>query len=410
MSAAAAGNLLVLQGGGPTPVLNASLFGVLDEARRHRCVRRILGARFGVAGLLKDDLVDLSFVPQRELKRLKVTPGASLGSSRHKLTEAEVERIVDRLRERDVRFLLLIGGNGSMRAADLLAQGATAMGHEVFVVAVPKTIDNDIPLTDRCPGFGSAARYVAQSVRDLGVDVRSLPQPVSIYETMGRSAGWLAGASLLAKADEHDAPHLVYLPERAFDVERFLADVDRVVTKHGWAIAVVSEGLVTASGEPVYETNADAQRDALSRAVPGGVAAHLAEVIAQRLGIRCRSEKPGLCGRASMLHVSPVDREDAERVGRAGVRAALSGKHGQMVALRPLDAGDADTCDLVPLSKVATGDRPVPAQWRDESDVAVTGAFVEYVRRIVGPLVEYAAPLKDLSSSPNASGLQRQPA
>ena len=408
MSAAAAGNLLVFQGGGPTPVLNASLFGVLDEARRHNGVRRIFGARFGVAGLLKDDLVDLSFVPQRELKRLKVTPGASLGSSRHKLTEADVEQIVDRLRERDVRYLLLIGGNGSMRAADLLARGAKALEHDVCVIGIPKTIDNDIPLTDRCPGFGSAARYVAQSVRDLGMDVRTLPQPVSIYETMGRSAGWLAGASVLAKSDERDAPHLVYLPERPFDVERFVGDVDRVVTKHGWAIAVVSEGLVTASGNPVYETNSDAQRDALSRALPGGVAAHLAEVVAQRLGIRCRSEKPGLCGRASMLHVSATDRQDAERVGRAGVRAALAGKHAQMVSLRPLDTGDAETCDLVPLSKVTVGERTVPAEWLDDSDVAVTRGCVEYVRRIVGPLLEYPSPLKDRSSS--AAPLQRQPA
>jgi len=242
-TAASSGNLCVLQGGGPTPVLNASLFGVVDEARRDRNVGRILGARFGVVGLLKDELIDMSLLPQHELRRLKITPGASLGSTRHKLTEADVEQIVHRLRERDVRYLLLIGGNGSMRAADMLAQGAEALGHEMRVIGVPKTIDNDIPITDRCPGFGSAARYVAQSVRDLGMDVQSLPQPVSIYETMGRSTGWLAGASMLAKDDERQAPHLVYLPERPFEMERFLADLDRVVTKLGWGVVVATEGL-----------------------------------------------------------------------------------------------------------------------------------------------------------------------
>ena len=399
---------MVLQGGGPTPVVNASLYGVISEARHHRGVRRIFGARYGVAGLLKDEIVDVSFLPQRELKRLKTTPGASLGSTRHKLTEGDVEQIVARLRERDVRFLLLIGGNGSMRGADLIAQGAAALGHEVSVIGIPKTIDNDIPGTDRCPGFGSAARYVAQSVRDLAMDVQSLPQPVSIYETMGRSTGWLAGASALARTSPDDAPHLVYLPERPFDTERFLGDLDRVVTKLGWAVVVVTEGLLNASGKPIFESTSSAQRDALNRPLPGGVCVHLAEIASQRLKIRCRWEKPGLCGRASSLHVSPVDREDAERVGRAGVRAALAGNRGKMVSLRPLDARDQDTCDLVPLATVAGGDRRVPPEWQDDSSASVTAAFLRYVRPIVGGLVDYPAPLKDPLSPP--SSLQRQSA
>jgi 6-phosphofructokinase 1 len=399
---------MVLQGGGPTPVVNASLYGVISEARHHRGVRRIFGARYGVAGLLKDEIVDASFLPQRELKRLKTTPGAALGSTRHKLTERDVEQIVTRLRERDVRFLLLIGGNGSMRGADLIAQGAAALGHEVSVIGIPKTIDNDIPGTDRCPGFGSAARYVAQSVRDLAMDVQSLPQPVSIYETMGRSTGWLAGASALARTSPDDAPHLVYLPERTFDVERFVDDLDRVVTKLGWAVVVVTEGLLDASGKPIFESTSNAQRDALNRPLPGGVCVHLAEVVSQRLKIRCRWEKPGLCGRASSLLVSPVDREDAERVGRAGVRAALAGNRAKMVSLRPLDARDQDTCDLVPLSSVAGGDRRVPAEWQGDSQTGVSADFVRYVRPIVGGLVDYPAPLKDPLSPP--SSLQRQSA
>ena len=399
---------MVLQGGGPTPVVNASLYGVISEAWHHRGVRRIFGARYGVAGLLKDEIVDASFLPQRELKRLKTTPGAALGSTRHKLTGNDVEQIVTRLRERDVRFLLMIGGNGSMRGADLIAQGAAALGHEVSVIGIPKTIDNDIPGTDRCPGFGSAARYVAQSVRDLAMDVQSLPQPVSIYETMGRCTGWLAGASALARTSADDAPHLVYLPERAFDLERFLGELDRVVTKLGWAVVVVTEGLLDGSGKPIFESASNAQRDALNRPLPGGVCVHLAEVVSQRLKIRCRWEKPGLCGRASSLLVSPVDREDAERVGRAGVRAALAGNRAKMVSLRPLDARDQETCDLVPLATVAGGDRRVPAEWLDDSNGAVNAAFLRYVRPIAGGLVDYPAPLKDPLSPP--SSLQRQSA
>lgn len=408
MSAASAGNLMVLQGGGPTPVLNASLFGVLDEARRQRDVRRIFGARMGVTGLLDDDVVELSFVPQRELESLKVTPGASLGSSRQRLTDADVEQIIERLRERDIRYLLFIGGNGSMRAADQIAQRVESSGHDLCVIGVPKTIDNDIEATDRCPGFASAARYVAQSVRDLGMDVRALPQPVSIYETMGRSVGWLAGASVLAKIDEGHAPHLIYLPERPFEIERFVGDVDRVVTRRGWAVVVVTEGLLDGLGRPVYEIPSATQRDALDRPLSGGVGAHLADVISQRLGIRCRSEKPGLCGRASALHVSAIDRADAEQVGREGVRAAIAGHRGKMVSLRPLrllDARGTAPCELVPLAKVTGGDRAVPSHWLDNSDTSVSADFIEYVRPLVGRLAEYAVPLIDQLTSRK---LQRQ--
>ena len=405
------GNLLVLQGGGPTPVLNASLYGVIAEARQHRAFRRICGARRGVAGLLSDDLLDLSFLPQAQLKRLKTAPGAALGSTRHKLTDSDVEQIVLRLRERDVRYLVLIGGNGSMRGADLIAQRAAALGHDVCVIGVPKTIDNDIPMTDRCPGFGSAARYAAQSVRDLAMDVQSLPQPVSIYETMGRSTGWLAAATVLARAsaaDEDQAPHLLYLPERPFDIQRFLGDLDRVVTRLGWAVVVVPEGLMDAAGRPIFETDAAAQRDALGRALPGGVCAHLAEVVSQRMAIRCRWEKPGLCGRAASLHGSPGDRDDAERGGRAAGRAALSGRSGEMVSLRSLDARDPMTCEFVPLAQVASGERRLPPQWQgDSAETAVTAQFLRYVRPIVGALVDYPQPL---NLPPRNPAMQRESA
>jgi 6-phosphofructokinase 1 len=232
------------------------------------------------------------------------------------------------------------------------------------------------------------------------MDVQSLPQPVSIYETMGRSAGWLAAASMLARADAADAdqaPHLVYLPERPFDVERFLTDLDRVVTRLGWAIVVVPEGLLNAAGQPIFETASAAQRDAVGRALPGGVSAHLAEVVAKRMGIRCRWEKPGLCGRASASHVSPVDREDAVEVGLAAVRGALAGRSGVMVSLRPLDDGDRAKCEFVPLARVAGGDRRVPLPWQTEkAEAAITPEFLRYARPIVGGLLDYPRSLKDL--------------
>jgi 6-phosphofructokinase 1 len=383
------GKLLVLQGGGPTPVLNATLFGVLDEARGH--FASVLGARFGIEGLLKGDWIDLSTLSQSELDLLRLTPGASLGTTRHKPPETDYDRLIEQFRRQDVRSLLLIGGNGSLRGAHAIARAADRAGFEMSVLGLPKTVDNDIPSTDRCPGYGSAAKYVAQSVRDLGMDVRALPQPVSIYETMGRGVGWLAAASVLAKLDEDSAPHLVYLPEVPFDSGSFVASVDRVVKRLGWAVVVVSEGLCAADGRPVFEVADAAQRDALGRALPGGVGQHLASLVTKELKIRCRHEKPGLCGRASMLHVSQQDLADAELVGRAGVRGAIEGRHAHAVSLRPLSECPA-SYDYIPLDHAA-GDRHVPADWLSEGDLPVSSKFIQYASRIVGELMPCLAPL-----------------
>jgi 6-phosphofructokinase 1 len=397
MSASASlGNLLVMQGGGPTQVINASLFGVIDEAGRSGRFGRVLGARFGMEGLIKGDFIDLSAIASSEIERLRTTPGAALGSTRYRPREDELRQLEKLLRQHDIRSLLLIGGNGSLRGVAALAEVLSDAG--VSVIGIPKTIDNDITGTDRCPGYASAARYVAQCVRDLGTDVRTLPQPVSIFETMGRSVGWLAAAALLAKRDEGDAPHLIYLPERSFEIDHFLGDVDGVVRKNGWAIAVVAEGLQDASGKPIYETAEPSQRDSLDRPPPGGVSAHLAETVARRLKIRCRWEKPGLCGRCSPLHVSPVDRADAERVGRSAVQAAIERRTAHMVALSPLDdsTDEEPRCELVPVSQTG-GERRFPAGWitDDEHNIPIAPAFVRYARRIVGELVDYPVPLNE---------------
>jgi 6-phosphofructokinase 1 len=393
------GNLLILQGGGPTPVLNATLVGILDEAHRGGGrFDRLLGARCGVEGLLRGDFVDLSNLAPCDLDRLRLTPGATLGTTRLKPSDLDLERITEHLRRQEVRSLLFIGGNGSLRGADAIARAAERAGHEMSVLGIPKTVDNDIPSTDRCPGFGSAARYVAQSVRDLGMDVRALPQPVSIYETMGRGVGWLAAASVLARLDERSAPHLVYLPEKPFTVDCFLADLDRVVKRLGWAIVDVSEGLRSADGKLLFESGELAQRDALDRPLPGGVGTYLAGVVARELKIRCRWEKPGLCGRSSVLHVSAQDLADAELVGRAGVRGVMEGRQGHAVSLRPLEAAMAEY-EFVPLTS-AYGERAIPAQWlTGAADMPVSAEFVRYAGRIVGDLLAYALPLADFPRS-----------
>jgi len=389
-----------MQGGGPTPVLNASLFGVFDEANRAAQFDGLLGAQFGMEGLVRRDWIDLSSISPADLQRLRVTPGATLGSTRYKPTPDDFQQILERLRRDDIRALLLIGGNGSLRGGHAIAQAAQELGYELSVIGIPKTIDNDIPVTDRCPGYGSAARYVAQSVRDLGMDVSALPQPVSIFETMGRGVGWLAAASVLARFGEDSAPHLVYIPEKPFELPRFLGSVDRIVRRLGYAIVIVSEGIQTADGKPVFEIRDATQRDALNRALPGGVGNYLAEVVTRELRIRCRCEKPGLCGRASMLHVSAQDLADAELVGRMGVRGILRGLREQAVSLLPLNKNGSNEigCEFVPLSSMA-GERKLPPDWIADEEAGVSDAFIQYAKPIVGELLPYARPLASIPNS-----------
>ena len=401
---ASAQNFLVLQGGGPTPVLNASLCAVIEEARHWAPKARVIGAQSGMHGLCRGELLDLTGLSAARLTQLCNTPGAALGTTRYWPSADELDQALGQLDRHRIGRVIVIGGNGSMRGAAALSRAARDSGRELCVIGVPKTIDNDIAGTDRCPGYGSAARYVAQSVRDLGVDVRSLPQPVSIFETMGRNVGWLAAAAALAKRDEADAPHLIYLPETPFQIDRFIADIDRVVARYGWAVAVISEGLRSPNGTPVYQTRDVAQADDCGRVVPGNVAALLADEVARRLKIRCRSEKPGLCGRASMLHVSEQDRVDADLVARAAVHATLDGENAQMIALRPLErpleasADEPDQCDRIALSRVAAApERAIPTEWLNDSDLRVSDAFLAYARPIVGPLNEYLPRLAEIA-------------
>ena len=384
-------NLLVVQGGGPTQVLNATLAAIVEEAQGH--FQRILGARSGIKGLLAGGEVDLARISATGLDLLRVSPGAALGSSRAKLSPDDLVRLLDYLRHNNVRDLLFLGGNGSMRGAETVSQFCREQGYDVRVLGVPKTVDNDIAVTDRCPGYASAARYIAQSTRDLGMDVRSLPQPVSILETMGRSVGWLAAAAAAGKCGECDAPHLVYLPERAFVMDEFLGSLDRIVAKQGWAIVVVAEGIRDREGNYVYQVADPAQSDPLQRPITGGVAQFLSEAVARNLKMRCRSEKPGLLGRSSMLHASAQDQKDADLVGRAAVCGLLAGETEKMVSLLPLDAKRAAGYEFVALQRVAEVERPIPATWIGDGAIPVKEDFFKYLGPLIGELVPYCAPL-----------------
>ncbi len=396
-------NLMIVQGGGPTAVLNTSLASILDEARVTGEFYRVFGSQRGILGLIENAIIDLGALDEARLHSLRNSPGAALGSSRHQPGFEEMDRLVAHLRDLDISHMLFMGGNGTMLGANRVAEACRAAGLHIAIIGIPKTVDNDLAVTDRSPGFGSAARYVAQSTRDLGMDLRSMPQPVTILETMGRSVGWLAAASMLAREREDDAPHLVYTPELPFSPDAFLADLDRIVTRQGWAVVVVSEGLQQAGGAPVYQVTDASQSDPLRRPMIGGVAQYLADFASSNLKLRCRSEKPGLLGRCSMLHVSEQDRLDAELVGRAGVRALAADMTGKMVALTSIRNQVGSGYVLVPLRAVAGLERPIPSDWITNGETSLSPDLREYLTPLVGSLPPYIAPLQTMELKKESS-------
>ena len=378
---------MIVQGGGPTAVFNASLAEIIAEAQHQRSISSIFGSRYGIKGLIEDQIVDLTSTSRTELERLRRTPGAALGSSRHNPTEDGMRKLADTLTRLNIDLLIFLGGNGTMRGAEIVSKYCASHGLDIRVVGVPKTIDNDIAATNRSPGYASAARYIATSTRELAADVRSLPQPVTILETMGRSVGWIAAAASLARTDADSAPHLVYVPEVPFETDEFLSDLSRVVDRLGWAVVVVAEGIRHADGKPVYETRSAAQSDPLNRPLIGGVGQHLAAIVDDRLGIRCRNEKPGLLGRASIAYAAKQDLEDAALVGRAGVQALVSGNTNVMVSLEPLES--TSKTKFVPLSDAAGHERTIPSEWLLRGALPVDQPFFDYIRPLVGPIEEH---------------------
>jgi 6-phosphofructokinase len=391
MSSKVKGDLLIAQGGGPTAVINCSLYGLVRQAQESESVGKILGARKGITGVLNEDLVDLRKQPKAIIEGLRNSPGAALGSCRYKVAEDDYPKIMDFIKRHRIRYFFYNGGNDSMDTANKVNLLAEREGYELYVIGIPKTIDNDLPFTDHTPGYGSAARYVAQSVRDLGMDIRALPTPVSIFEAMGRNTGWLAAASSLAKTDKDSAPHHIYMPERAFEMEKFLADIESEVGRLGWAVVVVSEGIRTADGKPVYEASGVTQADQFGHTLPGGAASFLAGEVYRELKLRARSEKPGICGRASILCVSVVDQAEAEMVGRAAVDAVIKGESGKMVTLERKCGGKYKcTTGLVPLVDVANAENKMPDEFIDDDSAFVTAAFCEYAKPLLGgDLLEY---------------------
>lgn len=374
-------NAVICHGGGPTAVLNASLLGAVDEAGA--CgIKHLWAALGGLPGMIGVPCVDLR--SRSEIAIAASQPGSYIRSFRGAITEDDLSRFVEFCRRRDVRACFYTGGNGSMGTALRIAEAAKAQRFELRVVGIPKTVDNDICHTDHCPGFGSAARFVARAVRDIGLDQRALPSPVSIIEVMGRNTGWLAAASLLARYGKDAPPHFVYVPESPFDPQEFLARVDRLLTKQRWVVGVVAEGLRNRAGKMIGASGGSA-RDAKGRVLAGNCSVTLAALITRRLKVRARSEKPGLLCRASMDCLSEIDWKEAYAAGQAAVRAAFKGHSNVMVALtRPLSGKYRRGQTLVPLNLVANKERKLdPAYLRRGF---VTEDYARYVKPLVGEI------------------------
>lgn len=381
------GNFLIAQGGGPTAVINASLAGaVLEGMSLLHPTASMWGARAGIQGFLDQDFIDLRATGADLWKAIGETPAAALKSCRRKITAEDIDSITTICREKDIRYFFYIGGNDSMDTANKVALAAKNRGHEMFVAGIPKTIDNDLAETDFCPGYGSCARFIAQSTLDLGMDIRSLPTPVSIMEVIGRNAGWTAAAAMLAREGKEGAPHLIYVPEIPLSKDKFLKDIQEVHKREGWVVAVVSEGVCDEKGESLSSSAGEVALDGFGHKLPGDVASALANLVIRELGLRARSEKPGLIARASSHHVSDVDRGAAEAVGRFAVQSAIQGNSGFMASIRRTDNNPLVlSYEMAPLEKVAEVERFLPREYLNKEKNHIAESFRSYVEPLIGP-------------------------
>ncbi|MBD5160606.1 MAG: diphosphate--fructose-6-phosphate 1-phosphotransferase [Oscillibacter sp.] len=380
-------NILVAHGGGPTAVINCSLQGVVEAARADRQVDHIYAARFGAEGILKGDLIDLTDVPAAVIAKLGHTPASAIGSCRRKLTDADYPTVLETLRKFNIDCFFYNGGNDSMDTCNKVNELARKENLDLRVIGIPKTMDNDLDITDHCPGFGSAARYAALSAAELALDASGLPIHVVVLELMGRNAGWVTAASAMA-ARLTDCEVLTYLPEVPVDEEKMLADIEKGFARGRGLLVTVSEGVCGLDGRPLADTGIV---DGFGHKIPGGAAQHVTDRIIRKLGLKSRAEKPGLLGRASIPYVSEVDREEAYAVGRYALEAALKGESGYMVAIEARRSPRyGSSLFLAPLDKVANVEKKFPPEWIVDGN-RIADEFFDYAMPLMGDgFPEYA--------------------
>ncbi len=386
------GNIIIGQSGGATAVINASLVGAVEAALRDTRIKNIYGMWHGIQGLLHEDIIDLRQQPAHIWSELMYTPSAALGTCRYKLQAEDLARIIAIFKQYDIHAMLYIGGNDSADTTHRIAEAARSLNYDLQALSIPKTIDNDLPLTDHCPGYGSAARFIAMATMDSTMNTLSMPwhYPVKVIETMGRDAGWLTAAAALGKRDERDAPHILLLPEQAFNTERYLKQVEETYRRFGYVVIVAAETLRDEQGQALGAVG-QAGTDAFQHPLLSGAAQYLVELVKERLKLRARFDKPGDLQRMASFATSSVDRDEAYLVGQAGVRAAMEGATDKMVVLHREDRPEYHcTTGLADLSQVANVQRLLPGEFLDASKTMVTPAFLHYAQPLIGePLPNY---------------------
>lgn len=379
MSQSEKSNILIVHGGGPTTVINASLYGAIKEAEKYQKIDAIFGAMNGVDGILNENFINFKEQEKDNIELLLQTPASAIGTSRTKLTVNDYENIIKILLKNNIKYLFFNGGNGSMDTCGKIYK--LAKKNNISVIGIPKTIDNDIAVTDHSPGYGSAARYIAESTAEVAEDIKSLPIHVSIIEAMGRNAGWIAASSALARKKKGDAPHLIYLPEKPFNEVEFLQDVKELYDNLGGVVVVVSEGLKNDKGESIVDPILTKGRDVYF----GDTGAHLATLVIKELGIKARSEKPGILGRTSIEYQSSIDREEAIMAGAYSVKVAIEGETGKMVGIkRVLNSPYKCQPILIPIEEVMMNEKKLPESFINERGNDVTEEFIEYCRPLIG--------------------------
>ncbi|MBN1897182.1 MAG: 6-phosphofructokinase [Spirochaetes bacterium] len=386
----AKGNLIIGQSGGPTQVINQSLVGAVLEALKHDNIDGIYGMVNGVQGLLDEKIIDLRKEKKEDLEKVAMSPGAALGSCRYKPTQEDCEKIFNICKKKNIRYFFYIGGNDTAETANIIHDIASEEGYDLGIFHVPKTIDNDLRETDHCPGYGSASRYVSLLFKGDNLDNLSL-KGIKLNIVMGRNAGWLTAAAALARENEGDGPHLVYVPERPVTMETMAKDIEKVYQKHGRALVAVSEGLRNTDGELMIKSKLKEQdsHGNVQLSGSGTLGDFLSAEIKAMLGgkLRVRADTLGYAQRAFMGVYSEVDAREARQVGEAAVRFAAGGETSGSVIIKRLGNGPDYAVEMgfTDLEKVARVTKDMPNKFVT-GDNDVSNAFIEYLKPLVGDL------------------------
>lgn len=391
-------NVIIGQSGGPTSVINGSLYGAIQAAAGDERVDKVYGMLNGVKGILEDNLIELNeFAKTEEFEYMKTTASSYLGSCRHKLPknfdDPEYKRIFEQLKKYNIGHFIYIGGNDSMDTVDKLSTYAKEHNIEgINFVGIPKTVDNDLMNTDHTPGFGSAAKYVASTVREIAIDAGAYDnvKSLTIVEIMGRNAGWLTGAAALARHENNPNPLLIYLPEVEFDVDKFVKQVEEALKKNNNIIAVISEGIHDKDGNLICEKFGGVQVDNFGHKYLDGTGGVLQKLVQDRISIKTRSVSLSIPQRASIKNLSATDLEEAANAGRYGVKWALEGKTGIMVAFKRKETEEYEIeYKAVDVTEVSNEEKTVPLEWICDEGSNVTKKFVGYLLPIIKGKVDY---------------------